>query len=354
MSKLNALIADDSIVSRSAVKAVLLETKVFEKVDSVNNGQEAIDFVKKNSVDLIIMDLEMPVMGGIEAIAEIRKFNREVKIIIFSAQSEYGIKRTLLALEHGASDFVQKSQGGKDLVDNIKRIKVELLPKILGLLKARLIEKSNTTIQAPILTKTENRMSFGGLKPDLLLIGCSTGGPEALKKVIPKLMDPFPRPILLVQHMPPMFTQQLANFLTSISKHEVLEAKDGMLLENNKVYLAPGDYHMELISTIDNKYKIRLNQEAKVCYVRPAFDVLCNSVAQNFKGKVQVLVMTGMGEDGLKGIQNLKAKLTAQVMIQDKASSVVWGMPGILHQNNLQDSMFSIDEIADQINQIFS
>ena len=197
---------------------------------------------------------------------------------------------------------------------------------------------------------TINIATYKNMNPSLILIGSSTGGPEALSKLFSKLSPSVKVPILIIQHMPPIFTTQLANMLDRISPVSVLEASDGDILRAGHCYIAPGDFHMT-ISEKDRVKKISLNQDPKVCYVRPAVDVTFKSAAQEIKGQILSIVLTGMGEDGADGVKSLKDK-NCKVIIQDKSSCVVWGMPAAIAERELHDDIASIDQIAQLINAV--
>ncbi len=317
---MKVLIVDDSVVFRSAISTALSTAPDIEVVKSVPNGKLAVDAIKNfPEIDLITLDMEMPVMDGMTAIKEIRQFNKKVIIIVFSSLTQKGAEKTIEALNLGANDFVTKpeSQQGSGF-DSIAQ---ELMPKILEFKRkfhgAKDVKTVSTQeqVKRPLQIRTNK-------KPDLFLIGCSTGGPEALTRIFQNLKDPITQSILLVQHMPPMFTTKLAEMLNRISALEVVEAQDGMVIKPNTCYIAPGDFHM----TLENKI-IKLNQAEKVCFVRPSVDVLFNSVAKHNGLQAVAMVLTGMGEDGAQGCLKLK-QAGCDIFIQDKESAVVWGMPG--------------------------
>lgn len=352
---MKVLIVDDSIVFRSAIKAALAEDSTIEQLDVAANGKIAIDKLKQNNYDAITLDLEMPIMDGTEAIKEIRKFNKNVAIIIFSAQNLNAANKTLKALELGADDFVQKLQESGDVSENLQNIKDQLIPKFNALVNRRKLR--NNPIQSISASTKPNvqqvqsnvdKVDVHNFKSDLLVIGSSTGGPDLLMKIFKEL----PRldvPVLLVQHMPPLFTTQLASALNRESGLIVKEAEQGDVVEAGHCYIAPGDYHMRVIKQENGKLVITLDQEPKVCYVRPAVDCLFESVSNVYDGKVGAFVLTGMGSDGADGCEYLKKKNTA-VVIQDEESAVVWGMPGAVHSKGCHDYMTNPSEIIQLIN----
>lgn len=330
---MRVLIVDDSVVYRTAIKTALSSTDKGYEIDVAANGKIAIDKLKQKSYDIITLDLEMPVMDGMETIKEIRTFDTKLPIIIFSAQNLNAANKTLQALEMGANDFVSKIEGSSDLQENLKMINDELIPKFEALTYTKNLEPKSEPVASPAkFTQQE----LEGYKPNLLCFGSSTGGPDVLKRVFRDLKTTS-IPILVVQHMPPVFTTQLANSLNEVSAITVVEAKDGDLIKPGHAYVAPGDYHMTL-EKADNNYVLRLNQGAKVCYVRPAVDVMMQSVANNFTGGVVGVVFTGMGSDGADGCVALKNK-NARIMIQSEDSSVVWGMPKAVYDAGAFDAI---------------
>lgn len=335
------LIVDDSVVFRSAISTALSTTPDIEIVKSVPNGKIAVDAIKNYpDIDLITLDMEMPVMDGMTAIREIRQFNKKVIIIVFSSLTQKGAEKTIEALNLGANDFVTKPETQQGT--GFDSIAQELMPKILEFKRkfhgTKDVKTISTTeyVKKPLQIKTTK-------KPDLFLIGCSTGGPEALTRIFQNLKDPISQSILLVQHMPPLFTTKLAEMLNRISALDVVEAQDGMVLKPNTCYIAPGDFHM----TLENKI-IKLNQAEKVCYVRPSVDVLFNSVAKHNGFHSVAIVLTGMGEDGAQGCLKLK-QVGCEIFIQDKESSVVWGMPGAVAKVIPESQIVEVNDFSSLI-----
>lgn len=354
---MKVLIIDDSVVYRSAIKSALTGSGENYEIDIAANGKIAIDKLKVKEYDIITLDLEMPVMDGIETIKEIRSFNRRVPVIIFSAQNVNAANKTLHALEMGANDFVKKIEGGSNLDENIKMIQHELLPRFKALVGkiqrssggTAKDQSSEKNITKPNVEKSLQQVC--DFNPDILCIASSTGGPDVLKKIFSDL-EKLPIPILIVQHMPPVFTTQLAKALDQISKVSVKEAAVGDYLEPGVAYLAPGDFHM-VIEKKNDKYQINLNQDPKVCYVRPAADVTFQSVAQNFSGKVLAVVLTGMGNDGANGSGMIRDK-ESRILIQDQDSSVVWGMPKAVYDKGFYDIQLTPLNIVKAINKMTS
>ena len=341
---MRVLIVDDSVVFRSAIKTALMSAGIVSEIDIASNGKIAVEKLQQSKFDGVTLDLEMPVMDGIQTIQEIRKFDSNIPIIIFSAQNLNAANKTIKALEIGADDFVQKLQNSTDVNENLKLIQQELVPRF----KALIEKKTKKTIEI-VKKKTTGEFHFKNFKADLVCIGSSTGGPDFLLKIFSKIKM-LNVPILIIQHMPPIFTTQLAKTLNDISPNSASEAKVGDVLKPGHIYIAPGDYHMR-IKKSDNGYIISLDQGEKVCFVRPAVDVTFDSVASQFEGNIAAYIFTGMGNDGADGCEKLRKKNTL-VSIQDEESSVVWGMPRAVYDRNLYDDLLTPEEIIQSINTI--
>lgn len=357
---MKVLVVDDSVVYRTAIKTALSSANKDYEIDVAANGKIAVEKIKANTYEIVTLDLEMPVMDGIETIKEIRTFDKDLPIIIFSAQNMQAANKTLMALELGANDFVKKIEGSSDINENLQMINNELIPRFKALtertarMKAMRGGATTTEAKAPVSSskpfKERSFLELQGFRPDIICLASSTGGPDALKKVFSNLKA-LRTPLVMVQHMPPVFTTQLAKALDEVSPMTVVEAKPGDELKPNHAYLAPGDYHM-FIEKKDDKYQLNLNQGPKVCYVRPAADVLFESVAKNFPDKkVLAIVLTGMGNDGAHGCEVLQ-KLNTRVIIQDEDSSVVWGMPKAVYDIGCQDIRLNISKIPELINKM--
>ena len=352
---MKVLIVDDSVVYRSAIKSALTGSGQDYEIDIAANGKIAIDKLKMKEYDIVTLDLEMPVMDGLETIKAIREFNNKVPVIIFSAQNVNAANKTLHALEIGANDFVKKIEGGSNLDENIKMIQQELLPRFKAL-AGRIKGATGVNVKEPVVEKIistpvreKNFLQVCDFYPSILCIASSTGGPDVLKKIFSDL-EKLPIPVLIVQHMPPVFTTQLAKGLDQISKMTVKEAAVGDIIEPGVAYLVPGDFHM-VIEKKNDKYQINLNQDPKVCYVRPAADVTFQSVAENFTGKVLGVILTGMGNDGANGSGMLKNK-DCRILIQDEDSSVVWGMPKAVYEKGFYDIQLTPSDIVKAINRM--
>lgn len=345
------LIVDDSIVFRSSIQQALSGINDLEILRTASNGEIAVSYMKKHTdINLITLDMEMPVMNGLETIKAIREFNKDVVIIVFSSLTLAGAEKTLEALRFGANDFVTKTEFQGSIESSIEMIRNELLPKIEAFHFKE--SKKNTPVnRVRSIDKTsqaQRKEAFVNMtiKPKLICIGSSTGGPEALATVF-RGLDKLSVPLLIVQHMPPLFTKKLAEALDKLSPNQVLEAKDGDQLQAGVCYIAPGDYHMEL--DVDNI--LRLNQKEKVCYVRPSVDVLFRSVAKNFNAQVLSIVLTGMGGDGANGILEL-IKHNCYVATQTEESCVVYGMPRSVDELDVGATSIPLTGFSEIINKI--
>jgi len=368
------IIVDDSVVFRMALKQGLGSIDGIEVVSAFSNGKLAVDYLKTHpEIDLVTLDMEMPVLDGMATIVEIRKFNKVIPIIVFSSLTTKGAEKTIEALNNGANDFVTKEEvGGAKSIDNsIEMIKQGLLPKIKAFYNVR--KRVNQQNEGPIRSAINSTAQLGHndsiakndgtltskrsinivpdmpIKPHLIVMASSTGGPEALTQIFTKLASGNHNlPILLVQHMPPLFTDKLAQMLTRVSPgYEVLEAKGGETLTPGICYIAPGDYHMRL----GNTGKIVLDQEEKNCFVRPAANCLFESVAQNFSSQVASFVLTGMGEDGGKGIVELSKKGSYN-FYQSERTCTVFGMPAAIHKSGLghEIDLMEVPKIINKLN----
>lgn len=345
------LIVDDSVVFRSQIKGALEGVQGLEVVGVAANGKIALDRLEQMPVDLIVLDLEMPEMNGMQTLAEMRKRNLRQKVIVFAAPSQVGALQALDALQAGASDFVAKPQGTFSLEESLEKMRQDLVPKIaqFALRGAESPRRTETPERpAPHLVPAGvpawKPVLMETFKPKAVLIGSSTGGPTALEKIFSSLNGHLLRvPIFIAQHMPPVFTDSLARRLGQLCGSVVTEGRDGEPVQNGRVYVAPGDFHMTLSrAPAGGQVIIRLDQSPKRNSVRPAVDNLFESAAKVYGGACAGIILTGMGADGMIGCKAIK-DATGGVMIQDRDSSIVWGMPGAVHEVGAYDSMGDLE-----------
>lgn len=346
------LVVDDSAVIRRLVTATLEQVVDFEVVGTAANGKIALGKVEQLDPDVITMDIEMPEMNGLEALKVLRAKHCRSKIIIFSTLSERGGQLTLEALSLGADDYATKASKAGSLDKSILTLKDELVPKIRHLLSWQ--TSARPPRPAPAQSTAELMLApraSRALVRRALVIGISTGGPMALGEIIPMFPANFSVPVLIVQHMPPMFTRLLAERLQTRSRLEVREAQQNDAVVAGRILIAPGDRHLR-VRNAGGKIIATLDEGPPENSCRPAADVLFRSAAEVWGGAVVAAVLTGMGQDGLKGTRAL-AELGAYVVAQDEASSVVWGMPGAVVGAGLAHSVVSLDKIVEEIRKQF-
>ncbi len=292
--------------------------------------------------DLVILDVEMPEMDGLTALAEIRKIYPKLPVIMFSALTERGAAATLDALAPGATDYFAKPTTVGGLDESLEVIREQLIPEI-----KTLCAKPEPKPPAPAQARPQRRTAAGPALVEVVAIGVSTGGPNALSEIFAGLPRDFPVPILIVQHMPPMFTRLLAERLSSHSAIRVQEAFPGAVLQPGTAWIAPGDYHMTVVRD-GTQARLLIHQEPPENSCRPAADVLFRSVAAAYGSGALTVVLTGMGQDGLRGCEAID-QAGGQILAQDEATSVVWGMPGFVARAGLADRVLPLSLIADEI-----
>lgn len=359
MSKIKILVVDDSVVVRRLVTNVLDGDPDLEVVGVAANGKIALAKISQVHPDLIVLDVEMPEMNGLETLAAIRKQDKNIPVIMFSALTELGATATLEALSLGATDYVTKPSNMKSKEAAIQNVREQLIPKIKVFCKSIIREKMESI---KLETKDRSTIKTIELKPRLFVnklavniqpkvevvaVGVSTGGPNALETILREFPANFRVPIAIVQHMPPVFTKRLAERLTQKCQIRVEEGVTGSILEPGVAWIAPGDYHM-VLEKHGLRVQIRTNQEAPENSCRPAVDVLFRSAAKIYGAGVLGVVLTGMGQDGLHGCERIR-EAGGQIVVQDEASSVVWGMPGIVANSNLADRVVSLQQMAREI-----
>jgi len=385
-NNLRILIVDDTIVYRRILTQIVEEIPNATLVGAVANGKLALVRIKVKPVDLVLLDVEMPVMDGLETLKAIRKTYPDVGVIMVSGTNKNAAAVTIEALDQGALDFVPKPEGStleesqKQLAGKIKRLvqlfstrsvlrgvsdgkprerRVSPSRKRPGNLERRSslrvpgqAHSPNIEVTKDEAVTTTRRSQLPSNAMGIVVIGVSTGGPNALAQVIPKFERNFKVPILIVQHMPPLFTKSLAESLNRKSILDVAEAKSGDLLEVGKVLIAPGGKHMVIRKRADgNGYMVGLNENPPENNCRPSVDVLFRSAASHFGKNALALVMTGMGDDGCKGIRVMKRQGT-YCLTQDAESCVVYGMPRVIDEAGLSDETVALDRIAERITRI--
>ena len=347
MTPVRVLVVDDSVVVRRLVSATLAQDSRVEVVGTASNGRLALARVEQLAPDVVTMDIEMPEMNGIEAVRALRRAGHRMPIVMFSTLTERGAEATLDALAAGATDYVAKPTGVASVTDSLQRVAEELIPKILGLAGAsaarrmpalRHAEAPGPAVQVPVARPMPSH------PVRLVVIGSSTGGPEALSRFVGALSAPPPVPVVVVQHMPPVFTRQLAARLDRLGPTSVVEATGGDPLLPGTIYVAPGDHHL-VVRPRAGGLSAGIQDSPPVNFCRPSVDVLFTSAVEAVRGEVVGVVMTGMGADGRTGAGQIVAA-GGTVIVQDGPTSVVWGMPGAVTTAGYAHRVLPLGEIA--------
>ncbi|MBB3041665.1 protein-glutamate methylesterase/protein-glutamine glutaminase [Nocardioides soli] len=349
MARIRVLVVDDSVVIRKLVSDLLAEDPDIEVVGTAVNGRAGLQKIVSLRPDLVTMDIEMPELDGIETVRQLRAGGNRVPVIMFSTLTERGAVATLDALAAGASDYVPKPANVGSVSRSMEQVRDALIPRIKSLVPrpdARPAGAGPVATPAPAPTlRPPAPQPVGGYR--LVVVGSSTGGPEALGSVLSGL-PPLPVPIAVVQHMPPLFTQQFAARLDRQLPVEVTEAVDGQVLRPGTVCIAPGDFHLEIVAD-GRAFVARISQTPPENYCRPAVDVLFRSAAAVAGPAVLGVVLTGMGSDGCKGARTIVER-GGSVIAQDRATSVVWGMPGAVTSAGLAERVLPLGDIPGEIN----
>ncbi|MFQ5579236.1 MAG: chemotaxis response regulator protein-glutamate methylesterase [Nitrospiria bacterium] len=345
---IRVMIVDDSSVVRRAIKEALSGEKGICVVGTASNGKAALEKIPNLKPDVLILDIEMPVLDGFGVLRVLMADYRNIRVIMFSTMTQRGGAKTMEALSLGAHDYVSKptSANGQSSSSVLNMIGDELISKIRQFHPA-IPEPSRRTRPAASRSFTPSRKKRPIGIPKMVAIGISTGGPNALTECLPKMPRGFPYPILIVQHMPPRFTRQLADRLDLISQIKVKEAEEGDPVLPGVAYIAPGDYHM-LVKKEGDLYTLTMNQGPRENSCRPSADVLFRSVAEVYGPHALGVIMTGMGQDGLEGLK-MMGDNGSPVIAQDETSCVVWGMPGAVVHAGLADKVVPLDQMADTI-----
>jgi two-component system chemotaxis response regulator CheB len=338
---IRVLIVDDSVVVRQIISDSLKGDPGLEVVGMAPNGRVALEKIPEAKPDVITLDLEMPEMDGLTTLTELRKRHPHLPVVVFSTLTERGAASTLDALSRGANDYVCKPSGQKNIQNTVEKIRAELIPKIFALAK----KAKPGLATRPAAGGPPKLAAAPPLGPiQLIVIAVSTGGPAALAEIIPKLPGSQRQPILIVQHMPPVFTEVLAQRLAATSSLKVRQAKHQEAIAPGTVLIAPGDYHMRVAGSPRDAW-VTLDQQPVENGCRPAADPLFVSAAQIFGASVLGVVMTGLGRDGTKGATQLR-KAGGTIWAQDEATSAVWGMPGSVVEAGLVSRILPLQGIA--------
>ncbi len=351
---ISVLVVDDSVVVRRLIVDALTGARGIEVVGTAANGLLAQAKIDQLKPDVITMDIEMPHMNGIEAVRELRKRHPRIPVIMFSTLSAAGATATLEALAAGATDYVTKPSNVGSIAESVAAVRDQMVPKIDvlagGPARPAPLRPPATgpgrpgapSASRPAAAARPRRGPQG--RVDILAVGSSTGGPDALTKVLTGLPADLPVPVVVTQHMPPVFTRMFAERLDRSTPLSVVEAGDGMDLTPGTVYIAPGDRHL-VLHRRGTATVTQLSSAPPENSCRPAVDVMFRSVAQVYGPAAFAAVLTGMGYDGRSGAKVLR-DAGAEVLAQDEQTSVVWGMPGAVVGAGLADEILPLDQIA--------
>ena len=349
MASIGILVVDDSVVIRRMVSTVLGDDPEIDVVGTASNGRIALEKIEQLHPDIIILDVEMPVMDGLATLRALRPLYPTLPVVMFSTSTERGAMATLDALAAGATDYVTKPSNAGSVLASIDRVRLDLIPKIKALVGAARARATPTIVrqpaQPPAAPAVVQHVRLD--RVDVMAIGCSTGGPDALSAIVGALPSDLAVPVLVVQHMPALFTRLFAERLDRSCPLTVREAVDGQVLQAGHIYVAPGEQHLT-VHRQGTDVKVRLTKEAPENYCRPSVDVMFRSVASTYGGGVLACVLTGMGRDGALGAAHIHAA-GGHIVVQDEASSVVWGMPGAVVAAGLADEVVPLNRMAETL-----
>lgn len=349
------LIVDDSAVIRSLLRSVISSDPGLVVAGTAADGASALASLRLDQPHLVLLDVEMPVMDGLVTLREIRNRGYKMPVIMCSSLTQSGAKVTIEALAGGASDYVAKPVGHSSREQALAALAQELLPKIhalagRGLLQPPAVPPARAVIAVPQALPVPQPINAA---PSVVAIGVSTGGPAALDVLLPAIPPGFPLPILIVQHMPEVFTRLLAERLNQKCALHVSEASEGAPVQSGTVLIARGGWHMEVTSAGRSSAPptIRINQDPPENHCRPAVDVLLRSAVRVYGSGVLAVILTGMGSDGLAGCRMIRGQ-GGSVIAQDQLTSTVWGMPGAVVQAGLAHRVLPLASIAAEIARI--
>jgi two-component system chemotaxis response regulator CheB len=350
------LIVDDSVVMRNLLRSVVCAEDGLEVAGTAADGVSALNSIETLHPDLVLMDVEMPVMDGLATLRRLRARGHKMPVIMCSSLTQRGASVTIEALACGASDYVAKPAGQSGREAALRTLSRDMIPKIRALTsqpKPAVPNVSQASLMAPVApVSTVQPISS---IPVALAIGVSTGGPAALDILLPALPAGFPLPVLIVQHMPELFTSLLAERLNERCPLHVQEAVEGVPVRAGSIYIAKGNWHMVVLaaSRSGSPATLHLNQEPQENHCRPAVDVLFRSVAAVYDAGALAVVLTGMGSDGMMGCRVIRDH-GGSVLAQDEATSAVWGMPGAVAHAGLAQRVLPLNDLAPEILRLVS
>jgi two-component system, chemotaxis family, protein-glutamate methylesterase/glutaminase len=342
------MVVDDSAIIRGLLIRSLEVDPEVRVVASASNGAVALSALARHDIEVVILDIEMPVMDGLTALPKLLAAKPGLKVIIASALTRRGADISMKALAAGAADCLTKPNA--TALTSAEEFKRDLLAKVKALGHASrthlgLQEASRRTTREERPRPAITLRPFGVQPPEVFAIGASTGGPQALFRVLRQLRGVVWQPIFITQHMPPTFTTILAEHIAHASGAPSAEAADGEIVHAGRIYVAPGDFHMTVEALDSGSKVVRLAKTAPENYCRPSVDPMLRSLARAYGGRVLSIILTGMGRDGVGGGRAV-VEAGGTVIAQDEATSIVWGMPGAVAAAGLCSAVLPLDEIA--------
>ncbi|HEY9624704.1 MAG TPA: chemotaxis response regulator protein-glutamate methylesterase [Crinalium sp.] len=347
MQTIRVLIVDDAVMVRSRLSKILSADPQIEVAGVAATGQIALAKLTQLDLDVVILDVEMPDLNGLQILSRIRQMDAHLPVIMFSAMTTIGATATLDALTLGASDYVTKPSHLGNVDSVTEYLQDTLIPKIKALGEKSIQKSKPPPRVSPPAIAANFPVKPSQSRVEIVAIGVSTGGPTALATVLADVPPDFPVPIAIVQHMPPMFTKLLAERLTTKCSLPVREAIAGATLCPGTIWIAPGDYHLR-VQQVTSMVQLALEQTPPQNSCRPSVDVLFESVAHIYGDRALGVILTGMGQDGLRGCQEIRDR-NGQIVAQDEASSVVWGMPGFVVNAGLADAVLPLEQIMPEV-----
>lgn len=360
------MLVDDSSVIRGLMSRWLSADPEIEVVASAANGQVAVGSIERTNPEIVVLDIEMPVMDGLTALPLILEANPNIQVLMSSTLTSKNAKASLQAMALGAADYVPKPTTNREVISSqsfqseiVEKIKVlaKSKRKQLGLtpyrgsgnLSARPVQLATVENKPPINTHSQTVKASSEI-PKIIAVGSSTGGPQALLSFVNSLKDSLTVPVVITQHMPATFTKILAAHLMKATALECQEGVDGMRLEPGKVYIAPGDHHM-MVEKRNGQYVIKLSDEPPENFCRPAVDPMFRSVAKEYGPEALGVILTGMGQDGLKG-SKLIVEEGGTILAQNEETSVVWGMPGAVSNAGICSAVLPLSEMGSKVQRL--
>ena len=359
MDKVKIIVVDDSAFMRKAISDMIEEEKDFEVVAKLRDGRELIEKVDKYNPDIITLDVHMKDLDGLATLKELKKLDKSYPVLMVSSATTEGSELTLECLDNGAISFITKPSGSisldimkvqKNLIEEIRSITSNVKPKkkLNNIDNNKFNISSNSAVSNTIVAKEKSVNSSWSVpknrKIDAVVIGASTGGPKALQEVLTKLPANLGVPVFVVQHMPEGFTKVFSERLDKVCAMRVVEAAEGMKINNDTIYIAKGGQHM----TVGANNAIRLNEEPSIWGVRPAVDKLFNSAIKVYGGNLVSAILTGMGRDGADGTSNIKDSGGITIS-EDKSTCTIYGMPKAAFETGKVDLVAPLNEIASKI-----